>query len=134
MRIFVMALLLLAATATAQTPSTAKKAPAKKPEPKIKPLPKGQTRVFEAIVMKVVGVAQARADRKAKWKKLKVNDVLKPGVLVYAPAASRSWRCASGRTRRWSSTGRRASSIPQIVQNGETLQARASASSSGAST
>lgn len=129
MRHLSLVLLLMAATAAAQTPATktpaAQPSKAKKPAaaPKLKPLPKGQTRVFEALVMKVTGVAQARANRKAKWRKLKVNDVLKPGVLVRTGRKSMvALRVGPNATLVIDRQTRVA--IPQIVQAGDTLKTR----------
>jgi len=119
-------ILLLAATATAQTattttPSKAGKTPSAAAT--LKPLPKGQTRVFEALVMKVSGVAQARASRKAKWRKLKVNDALKPGVLIRTGRKSMvALRVGPNATLIIDRQTRVA--IPQIVQNGDTLKTR----------
>ena len=94
-----------------------------KTAPTLKPLPKGETRVFEAIVMKVVGVAQARADRKSKWRKLKLNDVLKPGVLVRTGRKSLvALRVGPNATLVIDRQTRVA--IPQIVQDGDTLKTR----------
>ncbi|MHC4955262.1 MAG: FecR domain-containing protein [Planctomycetota bacterium] len=117
--------LLMAVAAAAQTTTTPKKASTKKAAkaPKIKPLPKGKTRVFQAVVMKVVGVAQARADKKGKWKKLKVNDVLKPGVRVRTGRKSLvALRVGPNATVVVDRQTRVV--IPQIVQNGETLRTR----------
>jgi len=120
MRAIALGVLLLAPLATAQSASAPKKTPAAK---SIKPLPKGQTRVFEAVVMKVVGVAQARAGRKAKWKKLKVSDVLKPGVLIRTGRKSMvALRVGPNATLIIDRQTRVA--IPQIVQDGDTLKTR----------
>ena len=114
MRHPVFVLLLLAATAMAQSG---------KPAPKLKALPKGETRVFEAIVMKVVGVAQARTDRKAKWKKIQLHDVLKPGVLVRTGRKSLvALRVGPNATLVIDRQTRVA--IPRIVQDGDTLRTR----------
>ncbi len=49
---------------------------------KVAALPKGKVKVLEAIVMEVKGAAQARNKPKEKWRKLKINDVLKPGAVI----------------------------------------------------
>jgi len=73
--------------------------------------------------MKVVGVAQARADRKSKWRKLKLNDVLKPGVLVRTGRKSLvALRVGPNATLVIDRQTRVA--IPQIVQDGDTLKTR----------
>jgi len=107
-------LLLLAAIATPQD--------AKKPAT-LKKLPKGQTRVYEAIVMKVVGVAQARAGKKAKWAKLKINDVLKPGTTVRTGRKSLvALRVGPNATMVIDRQTR--VSIPQIIQDGDKLKTK----------
>ena len=112
-------ILLLTAVATAQ----AKPAKTSKKPATLKALPKGKTKVFQAIVMKVVGVAQARANRKAKWKKLKVNDVLKPGVLVRTGRKSLvALRVGPNATMVIDRQTRVA--IPQMIQDGDKLKTR----------
>jgi len=123
MRHIALVILLCAATAAAQSTTTGKPAPKPKDQPALKPLPKGETRVFEAIVMKVSGVVQARADRKAKWKKLAVNDVLKPGVLVRTGRKSMvALRVGPNATILIDRQTRVA--IPEIIQDGDTIKTR----------
>jgi hypothetical protein len=109
-------LLLLGTSVLAQQP--AKKAA-------VAALPKGKTKVFQAIVMKVVGVAQARAKRGEKWKTLKVNDVLRPGVAVRTGRKSMvALRVGANATLLIDRQTRIA--IPEIIQNGEKLKTRVS--------
>jgi hypothetical protein len=119
-------LLALAATAGAQQPAakadeTAK--PAKKAE--VPALPEGKTKVYRAIVLKVVGIAQARADRAKDWKDLKVNDVLQPGATVRTGRKSMvALRVGVNATMLIDRQTRIA--IPEIIQNGEKLKTRVS--------
>jgi len=127
MRTIALGILLLASLAAAQSKTTGtstKKKPGAEPASgTVKPLPKGQTRVFEAVVMKVVGVAQARANRKAKWQKLKLSDVLKPGVLIRTGRKSMvALRVGPNATLIIDRQTRVA--IPQIIQDGDKLTTR----------
>jgi len=100
-----------------------------KPEKKgeVEPLPEGQVKVFEAIVMEVKGTAQARATRKEKWKPLKVNDVLKPGAVIRTGRKSyvalRVGTNASLLIERQSRIA-----LPEIIQEGDVLRTRVSMS------
>jgi len=96
-----------------------------------KPLPPGQTRVFEAIVIAVDGTAQARNEAtadgegsgKGKWAELKVNDVLKPGTVVRTgPKAEVALRVGVNATFVIYRQSRVA--IPEIIQDGEVLRTR----------
>lgn len=108
-------LALIAATAAGQD-KTAKKAEA---------LPEGQTKVFQAVVIQVEGVAQARPDPDAKWKKLAINDVLEPGAVVRTGRKSEvTLRVGKNATILIERQSRIA--IPEIVQNGDVLKTRVS--------
>ena len=96
--------------------------PAKKTIPA---LPAGKTKVYRAIVMKVVGVAQSRAKRGQAWKALKVNDVLHPGVAVRTGRKSMvALRVGANATLLIDRQTRIA--IPEIIQDGEKLRTRVS--------
>ena len=115
-----LALCLLCCTlAFAQDPK--KPAPAEAAKPK--PLAEGQIRVLKAVVMEVKGTAQARASRKEKWRDLKKDDVLKPGVSVRtgrkSHVALRIGLNASMLIDRQTRV-----SIPEIIQKGKVLKTR----------
>jgi hypothetical protein len=99
----------------------AKEQPAKK----VEPLPKGEVKVLKAIVIEVEGAAQARDKPDAKWKKLKVNDVLAPGALIRTGRKSHvALRVGMNATVLVERQTRVA--IPEIVQDGDTLRTRVS--------
>jgi hypothetical protein len=107
--------LLLLAVASAEDP---KKAP-------IEPLPAGQIRVFEAVVIGVEGTAQARTKPDAEWKQLKVHDKLAPGVVVRTSRASHvALRVGPNATMLIEHQTRIA--IPEIAQDGDKLKTRVS--------
>ena len=117
-------LLVCCATIVAQQPASAPK-PAKKKKPAVPALAKGKTRVFQAIVMKVTGTAQARADRKSRWTQLKVNSVLRPGVVVRTGRKSMvALRVGANATLLIDRQTRVA--IPEIIQVGDKLKTRVS--------
>ena len=117
MRACFLILLLLAPAWSQGTP--AKKGTGKK----LAALPEGKTRIFEAVVIGVAGTAQARATSKDKWRKLAVNDVLKPGAVVRtgrkSHVALRVGPNASMLIERQSRV-----QIPEIVQKGKVLRTR----------
>jgi len=120
-------LLLLAAAAAAQQPAAtpAKTGTEAKKTAEVPALPEGKTKVYRAIVLKVVGNAQARADREEGWKDLKVNDVLAPGVTVRTGRKSMvALRVGANATMVIDRQTRIA--IPEMIQNGETLKTRVS--------
>lgn len=122
----VLALLLLTTTALlAQDKSPAAKAPAKT----MKPLPPGKVRILKAFVIKVEGAAQARRpvtkkdQKKPKWRKLEINDVLEPGVVVRTGRKSSvTLRIGANATMIVDRQTRVA--IPEIVQKGKVLKTR----------
>jgi hypothetical protein len=123
-------LIALAATSVAQTPAAAPKAvPANAMPIKAMPIkaktPSKSVKIDSAIVMKVVGTAQARNNPKAGWRKLKFNDVLPPGVVIRtgrkSMVALRVGRNATMLIDRQSRV-----SIPKIIRDGDKLQTRVS--------
>lgn len=110
--LFPMPLLLLALAAGGQE---------KKPE--IAPLPAGQTRVFEAVVIGVAGTAQARVKPDAAWKQLAMNDKLAPGVVVRTGRESHvALRVGPNATMLIEHQTRIA--IPEVIQDGDKLKTR----------
>lgn len=102
----------------------AQEAPKKKTDAKAKKeAPIKGVKVLKAIVMKVEGIAQARAKPKAKWQKLKVNDVLEPGAVIRtgrkSSVALRVGKNATVLIERQSRVA-----IPEIVQDGDALKTR----------
>lgn len=94
-------------------------------KPAITPLPAGQTRVFEAIVIGVEGTAQARTKPDAAWKQLVLNDKLSPGAVVRTGRESHvALRVGPNATMLVEHQTRIA--IPEIVQDGEKLKTRVS--------
>jgi len=94
-------------------------------KPAVTPLPAGQTRVFEAVVIGVEGTAQARTKPDAKWKQLVLNDKLAPGVVVRTGRESHvALRVGPNATMLIEHQTRIA--IPEIVQDGEKLKTRVS--------
>ena len=96
---------------------------------RLKPLPPGQVRVLQAIVIEVQGVAQARprkkkgAKQRPKWRKLRKNDALSPGVVVRTGRKSTVvLRVGANATLIIDRQSRVA--IPEIVQNGKLLKTR----------
>lgn len=67
---------------------TAPEQPALRFPQSVEPLPRGQTKPLQALVMNVKGRAQWRPSDKAPWKDAKVNDLLNPGAQIQT--ASRS--------------------------------------------
>lgn len=129
MRLVLLALFATAAAAAAQQPAPKpeKTEEAKKAEKKaaVPALPEGKTKVYRAVVLKVVGIAQARADRESGWKNLKLNDVLLPGVTVRTGRKSMvALRVGANATMLIDRQTRIA--IPEMIQNGETLKTRVS--------
>ena len=55
---------------------------AKNAKPAVRPLPPGETKQLQAVVMEVKGRVQWRAERKAKWQKAKKGDLLKGGAEI----------------------------------------------------
>jgi hypothetical protein len=93
--------------------------------PKVDPLPKGEIKVLKAIVMEVQGTAQARTDREAAWKDLKVSDALDPGTVIRTGRESHvALRVGVNATFLVERSSRVA--IPEIVQNGDVLKTRVS--------
>ena len=131
-------LLMFAVLATGQDADPGKKkAEEKKPAPEkrpttLKPLKPGEVRILKAIVLDVKGIAQARRPvkkakdaPKPKWKKLKVNDVLQPGVVVRTGRKSRvTLRIGANATMLIDRQTR--VKIPEIVQKGKVLRTRVS--------
>jgi FecR protein len=110
--LFPMPLLLLSLAAGGQE---------KKPE--IAPLPAGQTKVFEAVVIGVEGTAQARAKPDAPWKQLAIHDKLAPGVVVRTGRESHvALRVGPNATMLIEHQTRIA--IPEVVQDGDKLKTR----------
>jgi hypothetical protein len=107
-------LLLLALAAGAQE--------AKKPVT-IEPLPAGQTKIFEAVVIGVEGTAEARTKPAEPWKQLKLNDKLAPGVVIRTGRASHvALRVGPNATMLIEHQTRIA--IPEVVQDGAKLKTR----------
>ncbi|MEM8882613.1 MAG: FecR family protein [Planctomycetota bacterium] len=114
-----LAILLLMAT------SVVAQQPAKKTDAETKTAEKKEVKVFEAIVLKVAGKAQSRIDRKAKWQPLKINQVLKPGVVIRTGRKSMvALRVGANATLLIDRQTRIA--IPTIIQDGDTLKTRVS--------
>lgn len=100
-------------------------AAAQEKKPALTPLPEGQTRVFEAVVIGVEGTAQARTKPDAEWKQLAVNDKLAPGAVVRTGRASHvAFRVGPNATMLVEHQTRIA--IPEIVQDGDKLRTRVS--------
>ncbi len=129
-------LLMFAVLAAGQDadPGKKKAAPGKRPTT-LKPLKPGEVRILKAIVLDVKGIAQARRPvkkgkegekaPKPKWKKLKVNDVLLPGVVVRTGRKSRvTLRIGANATMLIDRQTR--VKIPEIVQKGKVLRTRVS--------
>ena len=94
-------------------------------KPAIEPLPAGQVRVFEAVVIGVEGTAQARMKPDAEWKQLKMNDKLAPGVVVRTGRVSHvALRVGPNATMLIEHQTRIA--IPEIAQDGDKLKTRVS--------
>jgi len=94
-------------------------------KPAVTPLPAGQTRVFEAVVIGVEGTAQARTKPDVPWKQLVLNDKLAPGVVVRTGRESHvALRVGPNATMLIEHQTRIA--IPEIVQDGEKLKTRVS--------
>lgn len=117
-------LLLLTSAVLAQSATPAKKGTA----PKNSAPKKGPARsvtIDSAIVMKVVGIAQARNKPSARWRKLRFNEALKPGVVIRtgrkSMVALRVGRNATMLIDRQSRV-----SIPTIIRDGDKLQTRVS--------
>jgi hypothetical protein len=91
----------------------------------ISPLPDGQTKVFEAVVIGVQGTAQARTKADQPWKQLAINDKLAPGVVVRTGRESHvALRVGPNATMLIEHQTRIA--IPEIVQDGAKLKTRVS--------
>jgi hypothetical protein len=100
-------------------------APAEEKKPAISPLPAGQTRVYEAVVIGVKGVAQARTKPDQPWKQVAVNDKFAPGVVVRTGRESHvALRVGPNATMLIEHQTRIA--IPEIVQDGDKLKTRVS--------
>lgn len=100
-------------------------APADEKKAAISPLPAGQTKVFEAVVIGVEGTAQARTKPDQPWKQLVVNDKLAPGVVVRTGRESHvALRVGPNATVLIERQSRVA--IPEIVQDGDKLKTRVS--------
>lgn len=100
-------------------------APAEEKKAAISPLPAGQTRVFEAVVIGVEGTAQARTKPDQPWKQLVMNDKLSPGVVVRTGRESHvALRVGPNATILIERQSRVA--IPEIVQDGDKLKTRVS--------
>jgi hypothetical protein len=98
---------------------------AQQAKPTVAPLPAGKTRVYEAIVIGVKGVAQARTEPGAPWKQLVLNDKVKPGVVVRTGRESHvAFRVGPNASMLVEHQTRIA--IPEIVQDGEKLRTRVS--------
>jgi len=92
-------------------------------KPQIAPLPAGQTKVFEAVVIGVEGTAQARVKPDAPWKQLAMNDKLAPGVVVRTGRESHvALRVGPNATMLVEHQTRIA--IPEVVQDGDKLKTR----------
>jgi len=117
-------LLLFAAAAFAQQPAR-KTAGGDEKKAEVPALPEGKVKVFQAIVLKVAGIAQSRAKAGADWEDLKLNAVLKPGVTVRTGRKSMvALRVGANATMLIDRQTRIA--IPEIIQNGEKLKTRVS--------
>jgi hypothetical protein len=100
-------------------------APADEKKAAVSPLPAGQTKVFEAVVIGVEGTAQARTKPDQPWKQLVVNDKLAPGVVVRTGRESHvALRVGPNATVLIERQSRVA--IPEIVQDGDKLRTRVS--------
>jgi len=98
-------------------------APAQEKKPVISPLPAGQTKIFEAVVIGVEGTAQARTKPDQPWKQLVINDKLAPGVVVRTGRASNvTMRVGPNATMLIDHQTRIA--IPEVVQDGDKLKTR----------
>jgi hypothetical protein len=94
-------------------------------KPVITPLPAGQVRVFEAIVIGVEGTAQARTSPEVPWKQLAIHDKLKPGTVVRTGRESHvALRVGPNATMLIEHQTRIA--IPEIAQDGDKLRTRVS--------
>ncbi len=92
-------------------------------KPTIAPLPAGETKIFEAVVIGVEGTAQARTKPDQPWKQLAINDKLSPGVVVRTGRASHvALRVGPNATMLIEHQTRIA--IPEVVQDGDKLKTR----------
>ncbi len=92
-------------------------------KPVLTPLPAGQTKIFEAVVIGVEGTAQARTKPDAQWQQLVINDKLAPGVVVRTGRASHvALRVGPNATMLIEHQTRIA--IPEVVQDGDKLKTR----------
>ena len=92
-------------------------------KPAIAPLPAGQTKIFEAVVIGVQGTAQARTKPDQPWKQLAINDKLAPGVVVRTGRESHvALRVGPNATMLIEHQTRIA--IPEVVQDGDKLKTR----------
>jgi hypothetical protein len=88
------------------------------------PLPAGQQRVLEAVVMQVTGRAQWRADETARWAAAKVDDVLPAGAMIRTGLRSRVVLRVGHNATILVDRNTRVS-LPEIAQDGETLRTTA---------
>jgi hypothetical protein len=87
------------------------------------PLPAGQVKVLQAVVMEVKGTAQSRSGRAEAWTDMKVNDVLEPGTVIRTGRESHvALRVGANATVLVERQSRVA--LPEIVQDGEVLRTR----------
>jgi hypothetical protein len=118
------AAILFAAPALAQDAS-APAAPSTPGVPaRVEPLPAGQTKVLQAVVMEVKGAAEWRADDKAAWKAADIDDLLEPGAQIRTGrSSSLALRVGHNSTVLVSALTR--IDLPSMVQDGAVLRTRA---------
>jgi hypothetical protein len=88
------------------------------------PLPEGQFKVLEAVVMATSGRAEWRADEKSAWKAAAMDDLLRPGAMIRTGKQSLlTLRVGKNITLLVDSLTR--ATLPEIVQDGQVLRTRA---------